>query len=95
MRGLYVALVHHGVVHGGVYFRMTEQPLHLFDGHTFVDGVRGKCAAELVGVHPSDAGPFPQRSNTVLNAAYADPFGGFSPKADEKSWVGVLSALDV
>ena len=48
MRGLHVALVHHGVVHGGVYSRMAEELLHLLDGHALVDGVRCERSPELV-----------------------------------------------
>ena len=51
MRGLYIALVHHGVVHGGVYSRMAEELLHLLDGHTFVDGVRCERSPELVRMY--------------------------------------------
>ena len=50
MRCLYVVLTHHSIVHGGVYFRMTEEFLHLLNGHPFANGISGQGAPELMGV---------------------------------------------
>lgn len=36
-------------MHGGVYFRMTEEFLHLLNGHPFANGISGQGAPELMG----------------------------------------------
>ena len=38
VRGFYIALLHHSVMQGGVNLFMSQQLLHLFDGHSFVNG---------------------------------------------------------
>ena len=49
-----VALVNHGVFHGSLNLRVTKQALHLFHGHTFVDGPGGQGTPELMGMHPAN-----------------------------------------
>lgn len=46
-----VALVDHGVLHGGIDLGVAQQALHLLDGHALVDGTGGEGAAEFVGMH--------------------------------------------
>lgn len=75
MRSLYVLLAHHGVVHGGVYFRMAQQFLHLLDGHSLVNGMSGERAAELVRMHSTDAGCFAEVAQSQLYAADGDAPG--------------------
>ena len=51
MRCFHIVLVHHGIVHGGVYFRMTEEFLHLLDGHSFSNGICCEGSAEFMGMN--------------------------------------------
>lgn len=37
-------------MHGGVYFRMTEEFLHLLNRHPFANGICGQGAPELMGM---------------------------------------------
>ena len=48
VREFNIVLIHHSIVHGGVNLDMTEQPLHLFHRHTFVDSHCCKGTTELV-----------------------------------------------
>lgn len=72
MEDLHVVLVHHGVVHGGVYSRMTEQLLHLLDGHPLVNRMGGQGAAELVGMDATDAAGLAEISQAGFDAANAE-----------------------
>lgn len=56
MRSLHVILVHHSVVHGGVYFRMAEQLLHLFDRHPLINGMSRQRTTELMRMHTRNTG---------------------------------------
>ena len=56
MRSLYVVLINHGVMHGGVYFRMAQQLLHLLYGHSLVDSMSGKRTAKLMRMNAVDTG---------------------------------------
>ena len=49
--GLYVALLHHGVMKGGVNLLISQKPLHLFDRHSFVNGGCGHSPPEFIRVH--------------------------------------------
>ena len=73
MRCLYIALVHHSVVHSGFDLGVTQQSLHLFDGHTFVDCVRGQRASELMRMHPTNLRPLPKCLDPLLNRTDAQP----------------------
>ena len=94
MRGLYIALVHHGVVHGGVYSRMAEELLHLLDGHTFVDGVRCERSPELVRMYPIDSRSLAEISQTRLHAADAHPLS-VSSQGHEKGGAVVIPGAQV
>ena len=48
---LHIGLVDHRVLEGGVKTLMTEQVLHLLDGHTFVDSHCRQCPSELMWMH--------------------------------------------
>ena len=50
MGQLDVVLADHSVLHGGVNFGMAEQALHLFDGHSLVDGAGGQRSPEFMGM---------------------------------------------
>ena len=73
MRCLYIALVHHSVVHSGLDFGVTQQFLHLLDGHAFVDCVRGQRASELMRMHPTNLRFLPQRLDPLLDRTDAQP----------------------
>ena len=51
VRHLYIVLVDHGILHGGVNLHVSQQPLHLLYRHTAVYGGRGECPSELMRVH--------------------------------------------
>ena len=71
-----VLLVDHGVLHGGVDFCMSQEALHLFNGHSFVDGPGSKCSAEFVGMHSGDIQSSAELPKTNLHAAYLKSFEG-------------------
>jgi hypothetical protein len=56
MRHLYIVLVDHGILHGGVNLHVSQQPLHLFYRHTAVYGGRGESPSEFMWVHMHDTG---------------------------------------
>ena len=37
VRGFHIALLHHGVMKGGIDLLMTQKPLYLLNRHSFVD----------------------------------------------------------
>lgn len=94
MRGLYIALVHHGVVHGGVYSRMPEELLHLLDGHALVDGVRCERSPELVRMYPIDSRSLAEASQTRLHAADTHPLPA-SSQGHEKGGTVVIPGAQV
>jgi len=51
VRRFYIALFHHGVMKGGVYFFMSQQPLYLFDRHSFINGGCSHGPPELMRMH--------------------------------------------
>lgn len=59
-------------MHGRVYSRMTEQFLHLFDRHAFIDGMCGQRASEFMRMNPIDAGFLSELPKTAFDAADAD-----------------------
>ena len=50
MGGFDVVLIHDCILHGGADLRMTEDFLHLLNGHSLVDGTGSHGAAELMRV---------------------------------------------
>ena len=50
MGGLDVVLIHDCILHGGTDLRMTEDLLHLLNGHSLVDGAGSHGAAEFMRV---------------------------------------------
>lgn len=58
MRSFHVVLVNHRVVHGRVYFGMAQQLLHLFYGHSLIDGMGCQRAAELMRMDVTHTGRF-------------------------------------
>lgn len=73
MRCLYIALVHHSVVHGGFDLGVAQQFLHLLDGHAFVDCVRGQRASELMRMYPTNLGFLTQCLDSLLDRTDAQP----------------------
>lgn len=71
MRCLYIALVHHSVVHSGFDLGVAQQFLHLLDGHPFVDCVCGQRASELMWMHPTNLCLLPQHLDPLLDRADA------------------------
>ena len=69
VRYFHIVLVHHRVLQRGVQALVTEQVLHLFNGHAFVDGHRGQGAAEFVRVHTRQVQFLPQSSQADFNTA--------------------------
>ena len=55
VRHLYIGLVYHRILEGGVKTLMTEQVLNLLDGHTLVDCHGCEGSAEFVGVNSAQA----------------------------------------
>ena len=49
--GLYVALLDHGIMKGGVNLLMSQKPLHLFDRYSFVNGSCSHRPPEFMRVH--------------------------------------------
>ena len=73
MSHFYVILVDDGIVKSGIYSHMPQQALDLLDGHTFVDGHSGKCAAELVGMNLGYIKTLAHFSNTSLHSTNRQP----------------------
>ena len=69
MGNLYIVLADHGVLHCGVNFGMSEELLHLFDGHSFIDGAGSKRSSELMRVHFGYAELSPEFPQSYLDAA--------------------------
>ena len=69
MGELDIHLVDHRIVKRGVYLRVTEQALHLFDRHSLVYGHRGHRAAELVWMHLADPAFLPELTQAKPNGA--------------------------
>ena len=76
MRCLYVVLTYHSIVHGGVYFRMTEKFLHLLNGHPFANGICGESASKLVGMHAVHVKALSDFTKSQLYGAYGQTIMG-------------------
>ena len=86
MRSLHVVLVHHSIVHGGVYFRMAQKFLHLFDRHSLINGMSSQSAAKLVRVNAMDAGCLAKVAQAKLHPTDGDA-AGRGVQRDEECWV--------
>lgn len=64
-----VVLADHGVLHSGVNFSMAEQALHLFDGHSLVDGAGSQRSSEFMGVDFFEAQQFSKTAQADFHAA--------------------------
>ena len=51
MRTLHIVLVDHRITERRVYLAVTQQHLHLFDGHTLINGLCCQSSPELVRVN--------------------------------------------
>ena len=69
MGGLDVVLIHDCILHGGTDLRMTENFLHLLNGHSLVDGTGCHGAAEFMRVDLVQIQLTPQLPQTDLHAA--------------------------
>lgn len=56
-------------MHGGVYFRMTEEFLHLLNGHALFDGVGGEGSPELMRVNTLHFKLLSQFAKTEFNGS--------------------------
>ena len=68
MGNLHIVLIHHCVLHCGVNFGMTEEPLHLFYRHAFVDGACRQRSSELMWMHLCDTELPSQLSQSYFHA---------------------------
>ena len=71
MRYLHVILANHCIAHGHVYFCMTEELLHLLNGHALVNRACGERTAELAWVDAADVGRAVQLAHARLDVADA------------------------
>ena len=69
MGGFDVVLIHDCILHGGADLRMTEDLLHLLNGHSLVDGAGSHGAAELMRVDLVQIQLAAQLPQTDLHAA--------------------------
>ncbi len=72
MRGFHVVLIYHGIAHGGIYFRMTKELLHLFDWHSLINGVSGKRPSEFVRMHSTGIRCFANLAQPGLHSTDSD-----------------------
>ena len=73
VRGLDVVLIHYRILHGGADLRMTEDFLHLLNGHSLVDGAGSHGAAEFMRVDLVQIqlpAQLPDRKSTRLNSSH-------------------------
>ena len=92
MRLLYIALIHHGIVHGRINLGMPQQNLHLLDGHPLVNGQGGHGSPELVRMHTIQMKPSAEGAQSDFDAADVEPFMG-RIQADEQCLVIIRAAV--
>ena len=89
-----VCLIDHRVVHGGVYFYMTEQALDLLNGHAFINRTGGKRPAEFVRMHLLHIRFAANLFQAGFDAAIQQPFVGFR-QGNIKRWLSVAATVKI
>ena len=74
MRGFHIALLHHSVMKGGVNLFMSQQFLHLFDRHPFVNGGCGHGPPEFMRVNVMNVTLFTHLLQHDLDSARQQAF---------------------
>ena len=94
MRIFYVCLIDHRVVHGGIYFYMTEQALDLLNRHAFINRASGKSPAEFVWMHLLHIRFAANLFQTGFNTADQQTFVRLC-QGNKKRWRRVAAAVKV
>lgn len=74
---LHILLINHGVLHGGIYLRMPQQPLHLFNGHALINGSGSQGSSEFMGMDLGNSQFPPQAPQPDFHAADLQAVIGF------------------
>ena len=91
---LHILLINHGILHGGVYLRMTQQPLHLFDGHSLINGSGSQGSSEFMGMDLGNPQFPPQAPQPDFHAADLQAVIGFQ-QGYEKSGIIIYSGIQI
>jgi hypothetical protein len=89
----YISLIDHRIAHGGVNLYMPQEPLHLLNGHPFVNGPGGKGAPEFMRVRLL-CGLSAERAQPCFHSTYHQAFMRFCQR-DKQGRIVIRPAFQV